>query len=69
MSDQVVNQNVGFLMRQLISRSTGSHVQFVFEYGDGSRQEVVGFQLPEMYVDMTMAAKGNHIYTEGMPLL
>ena len=49
-----------------ICRSTISHVQFVFDYGDSIRQEVTGFQLSEMYVDMTMAAKENHIYTEGM---
>ena len=40
-------------------------MSFLFDYGDGSSENVTGYQLPEMYVDMTMCGKGKHVYTEG----
>ncbi|KAL4222250.1 Polycystic kidney disease [Mactra antiquata] len=45
------------------AKSSGSHVTFIFEYGDGIIEEIAGSQLSHMNVDMTMYADGMHTYT------
>ncbi|XP_053374214.1 polycystin-1-like [Mercenaria mercenaria] len=44
------------------ARLSGSHVVFLFDYGDGTKEKVHGTQLSPWNKDMTMFAEGRHSY-------
>ena len=46
-------------------RLFGSHVTFVFNYGDGATEKKQGTELSHWNKDMTMFAEGIHSYTSG----
>lgn len=52
-------------MKSFNFRSSGSHVVYHFDFGDGTVKIVHGIELSHMNLDMTMFAEVTHSYSKG----